>query len=133
VDYTDIAKEISANASALNREVATFTQLPAKTKFLTYGCLMACMGQIDLMSKCEFGRGEPTGGQTPRMLNFMERYLDQNKLDEHRVAVQLMRHTLMHTGELRFLYEKKIENWLHVASPLRRHVPRPVRALHAYH
>jgi hypothetical protein len=107
VNYSDIAKEITANATALNDEVAVFTQLPAKTKFLVYGCLMACMGQIDLMSKCEYGKGEPPGGQTPRMRSFMERYLDSTKTDEHRVAIQLMRHTLMHTGELRYLYEEK--------------------------
>jgi hypothetical protein len=109
VQYTEIAGEIIANATALNGEVATFTKMPTKTKFLTYGCLMACMGQIDLMSKCEFGKGEPQGGQTPRMRSLMERYLDATKVEEHRVTIQLMRHTLMHTGELRFLYEKKTE------------------------
>lgn len=109
MQYTEIAGEIIANATALNGEVATFTKMPTKTKFLTYGCLMACMGQIDLMSKCEFGKGEPQGGQTPRMRSFMERYLDATKVEEHRVTIQLMRHTLMHTGELRFLYEKKTE------------------------
>src|ERR1700694_3008348 len=109
MNYADIAREIIANATALNGEVATFTQMPTKTKFLTYGCLMACMGQIDLISKCEFGKGEPQGGQTPRMRSLMERYLDATKLEEHRVTIQLMRHTPMHTGELRFLYEKKTE------------------------
>jgi hypothetical protein len=39
----------------------------------------------------------------------MERYLDAQKVDEHRVAIQLMRHTLMHTGALRFLHDKKTE------------------------
>jgi hypothetical protein len=67
------------------------------------------MGQIDLMSKCEWGPVEPARNQTPRMQGFMERYLDAQKVDEHRVAIQLMRHTLMHTGALRFLYDKKTE------------------------
>ena len=34
----------------------------------------------------------------------MERYLGGQKVAEHRVAIQLMRHTLMHTGALRYLY-----------------------------
>jgi hypothetical protein len=118
VKYTDIASEINANAAALNFEATTLAQLFSNTQFLGdnrnfphahYGYLMACMGQIDLMSKCEYGKGEPPGGQTPRMQDFMERYLDARKADEHRVAIQLMRHTLMHTGALRYLYETLTE------------------------
>jgi hypothetical protein len=41
------------------------------------------------------------------MQSFMERYLGGQKVAEHRVAIQLMRHTLMHTGALRYLYEPK--------------------------
>jgi hypothetical protein len=73
------------------------------------GYLMACMGQIDLMSKCEWGPVEPPRNLTPRMQGFMERYLDAQKADEHRVAIQLMRHALIHAGALRFLYDKKTE------------------------
>ena len=47
--------------------------------------------------------------ETPRMQSFMERYLDAHRTDEHRVAIQLMRNTLMHTGALRYLYEKRTE------------------------
>ena len=109
VKYTEIADELLANAAPLNVAVSTVTQMPARSKFLTYGCLMACMAQVDLISKCEYGKGEPEGGQSERMRSFMERYLGAQKIEEHRVAVQLMRHTLMHTGELRYLYEKKTE------------------------
>jgi hypothetical protein len=38
---------------------------------------------------------------------FMESYIDENKIEEHRVAIQLMRHTLMHTGALRYPYDEK--------------------------
>lgn len=107
--YNEIAGEIAGNAAALNVAVTTFTQMPAKSKFLVYGCLMACMGQIDLMSKCEWGPNEPPRNQTPRMKKFMKRYLDAQKVDEHRVTLQLMRHTLMHTGELRYLYNKRTQ------------------------
>lgn len=112
--YTDIADELVANATALTEEIASLATLFSQTAFLGnnrnfshahYGYLMACMGQIDLMSKCEWGPNEPRGNQTPRMQSFMERYLDAQKVDEHRVAIQLTRHTLMHTGALRFLYE----------------------------
>jgi hypothetical protein len=104
--YSDITSDIFANAVALNLAVEAMTEMPVRSKFLTYGSLMACMAQIDLMSKCEYGMGEPQpGGQTRRMRSFVERYLDSQRVDEHRVAVKLMRHTLMHTGALRFLYD----------------------------
>jgi hypothetical protein len=118
VKYTDIADEITASATALHDEVTTFAQRFSETRFFGdtrnfphahYGYLMACMAQIDLMSKCEWGPNEPARNQTPRMQSFMERYLDTQKADEHRVAIQLMRHTLMHTGALRFLYDEKNE------------------------
>jgi hypothetical protein len=116
--YAEIADELVANATALHYEVSSLAKLFSETAFLGdnrnfphahYGYLMACMGQIDLMSKCEWGPVEPPRNQTPRMQGFMERYLDAQKADEHRVAIQLMRHTLMHTGALRFLYEEKTE------------------------
>jgi hypothetical protein len=119
MQYTEIADEIDAKAAALYFEVATLAKLFSETQFLGdhrnfphahFGYLMACMGQIDLMSKCEHGDGaEPQGGQSARMQSFMERYLDAQKVDEHRVAIQLMRHTLMHTGALRYLYEQSTQ------------------------
>jgi hypothetical protein len=36
-------------------------------------------------------------------------HLDAQKSEEHRVAIQLMRHTLMHTGALRYLYDETAE------------------------
>lgn len=118
VKYTEIADELIASAHALNDEVSKLAKLFCETSFLGdnrnfphahHGYLMACMSQIDLMSKCEWGPVEPPRNQTPRMQAFMERYLDAQKGGEHRVAIQLMRHTLMHTGALRFLYDKKTE------------------------
>ena len=114
--YSDIADELIADATALNDEVSHLAKVFSQTAFLGdrrnfphahYGYLMACMGQVDLMSKCEWGPVEPPRNQTPRMQGFMENYLDARKVDEHRVAIQLMRHTLMHTGALRYLYEPK--------------------------
>lgn len=118
VKYPDIAAEIAAGAEALNYEVKALADIFSGTQFLSdhrnfphahYGYLMSCMAQIDLTSRCEYGIGEPEGGQSARMLNFMERYLDSAKTHEHRVAIQLMRHTLMHTGALRFLYDPDTE------------------------
>lgn len=109
MNHEEIADDLAANAAALNVAVQTIGDMPAKSKFLIYGCVMACMAQIDLLSKYEYGLGEPQGGQTARMRRFMERYIDPNKTAEHRVAVQLFRHTLMHTGELRYLYDQADE------------------------
>lgn len=116
MQYTDIANEINANAAALTFEVATLAKLFSETKFLGdnrnfphahYGYLMACMAQLDLMSKCWNGEGEPEGGT--RLQNFTESYFPAHKLNEHRVAIKLLRHTLMHTGALRYVYEKSTQ------------------------
>jgi hypothetical protein len=118
MQYTDIADKINANAAALNFEVATLAKLFSETQFLGdnrnfphahFGYLMACMAQLDLMSKCEHGMVEPRVGQTPRMQSFMQRYLDAQKVDEHRVAIKLLRHTLMHTGALQYAYEESTQ------------------------
>jgi hypothetical protein len=118
VDFTEIAGEISRTAEALKYEVTTLAKCFAGNAFFGdkrqfphahYGYVMACMGQLDLMSKCEIGPTGPPGGQTPRMQSFMERYLYAHRANEHRVAIQLMRHTLMHTGSLRYLYENQTD------------------------
>jgi hypothetical protein len=67
---------------------------------------MSCMGQIDVMSLCVFDLDKKKGDQTRRMQGFMDHYLYPKKFDENRVAIQLMRHTLMHTGALRYLYDE---------------------------
>lgn len=115
MDAEAIAAELLADATTLHGEVAAVADgLERNTsahrfRYAHYGYLMACMGQFDLLSRCEFGVGEPQGGQTVRMRSFMPRYLDAHKTDEHTVAIQLMRHTLMHTGALRFLYDRQAQ------------------------
>ncbi|WP_405151068.1 hypothetical protein OG308_15785 [Nocardia salmonicida] len=114
ITANEIADEIYSNAAALEWEVNTLATAFAKTSFFGdnrhfphahYGYLMACMGQIDIMSGCEAGNIS-SRGQTTRMQNFMERYLYPGKANEHRVAVKMMRHTLMHTGALRYIFDE---------------------------
>jgi hypothetical protein len=66
---------------------------------------MAGMGKIDVLSSYYSGQ-VGSRGQTRRMIDFMERFLYAGRLDEHQVAVQMFRHTLMHTGSLRFIYDR---------------------------
>ena len=63
---TQIADELIANATALNDEVSRLAKLFSETAFLGdnrnfphahYAYPMACVGQIDLMSKCEWAAG----------------------------------------------------------------------------
>jgi hypothetical protein len=63
------------------------------------------MGWIDVLSSYWSGR-LGSHGQTQRMTSFMDRYLHPGQIEEHRVAVQMFRHTLMHTGALRYLYNR---------------------------
>jgi hypothetical protein len=112
VNAEAIATEITDSAAALEGEVTTLAKSFKESRFFGdnrnfphahYGYIMACMGQIDLMSLCRYDA--TAGKQTPRMKKFMQQYLGSQKTDEHRVAIQLMRHTLMHTGALRYLYD----------------------------
>lgn len=69
-----------------------------------YGYIMLIFARLDLFSRYWNGGEIWKDGkknQTERMIQFMERYLHHNKMEEHRVAVKLWRHTLMHTAEPR--------------------------------
>ena len=68
-----------------------------------YGYLMATLGQIDTLSVCD--RGGSRRDQTKRMVAFLETYVRPGSIEMHRVVVQMLRHTLMHTGALRYLYD----------------------------
>jgi hypothetical protein len=114
VNTVGFASELVCNATALEFEVATLASCFAATSFFGhernfphahYGYLMAAMAQLDVMSQCWNGPREPKGGQTARIRSFMREYLDDRKLEEHRIAVQLLRHTTMHTGALRPIYD----------------------------
>src|SRR5690242_15190043 len=82
-----IGDEIATNAAALHYEVVTLGACFAANDYFNddrnfphahVGYLMACMSQLDLMSMCRFA-DSIRGGQTPRMLEFMLRYLDPQK------------------------------------------------------
>ena len=106
----DIAKRLVEHARALQHEIHLVSDLFQQTDFLGdlnnlphahYGYLMATLGQIDTLSVCYKGNEK----QTPRMIAFLNRYVHPGRLDVHRVVVQMLRHTLMHTGALRYLYD----------------------------
>ncbi|GAA2555985.1 hypothetical protein [Mycolicibacterium diernhoferi] len=111
--FHDIASEIRANVVALHQEVVAMAEFldgrEHNFRHATFGYAMACMGQIDVMSYCTDGPDKARGAQTRRMQRFMERYIDQDKSETHRVAIQLMRHTLMHTGAFRYPYDETNE------------------------
>jgi hypothetical protein len=106
----DIAERLVDHALALQREVSLLLRLFEQTGFLGdgsnlphahYGYLMATLGQIDTLSVCDAGRT----AQARRMVGFLETYVHPGNVDMHRVVVQMLRHTLMHTGALRYLYD----------------------------
>jgi hypothetical protein len=108
----DIAERLVDQALALQREVSLLSGLFEQTGFLGdvgnlphahYGYLMATLGQIDTLSVCN-GAG-PRPGQTSRMVAFLETYVRPGTVDMHRLVVQMLRHALMHTGALRYLYD----------------------------
>jgi hypothetical protein len=59
VKFDEIANEITANAATLQQEVVAIAAFldgrEHQFRHAHYGYLMACMGQIDVMSYCMFG------------------------------------------------------------------------------
>lgn len=107
----DVAKTLVDQALALQREVLRVGALFEQTNFLGdtdnmphahYGYFMAILGQIDTLSLC-CGNG---GGQR-RLEKFLDDYIHPGKGNVHPVAVKMLRHVLMHTGALRYIYDKK--------------------------
>ncbi len=68
-----------------------------------YSYLMAAFSHIDLYSRLWDGGREKY--QTKRMLMFLDHYLPKDKAT-HKLAIQLWRHTLMHTSRPRKLKDK---------------------------
>jgi hypothetical protein len=113
-DVERVKEELTRELKVLEFEILTLARVFAETSFFGHvrnfpnahhGYLMTCMGRIDVLSSYWSGR-VGSRGQTQRMILFMDRYLHPGRIEEHRVAVQMFRHTLMHTGALQFLYNR---------------------------
>jgi hypothetical protein len=113
-DIERVKEELTRELEILEFETSTLARVFAETGFFGHvrnfpnahhGYLMTCMGRIDVLSSYWSGR-VGSRDQTQRMISFMDRYLYPGRVEEHRVAVQMFRHTLMHTGALRFLYDR---------------------------
>lgn len=107
----DVAKTLVDQALALQREVSCVGALFEQTNFLGdtdnmphahYGYLMAILGQIDTLSLCC-----GNGGGKRRLKKFLDDYIHPGKDDVHPVVVKMLRHALMHTGTLRYIYDEK--------------------------
>lgn len=117
-DVLRVRENLTKEFDTLEFEVAKLVETFKATNFFGhqsnfphahYGYLTVCMGKIDLLSSFWTGKVGQGSDQTKRMIAFMERHLHPGKTAEHRVAVQMFRHTLMHTGALRFLYNKNTD------------------------
>jgi hypothetical protein len=107
----DVAKTLVDQALDLQREVRRVAALFEQTNFLGdtsnmpyahYGYLMAIFGQIDTLSLCC-----SNGGGKDRSEKFLDDYIHPDKRDVNPVAAKMLRHTLMHTGALRYIYDNK--------------------------
>lgn len=114
LDIVNVTAKLAEDFSTLEFEVIELDRIFKETQFLGHlsnlpnahhGYLMVCLSKIDLLSAIWSGQ-VGSRGQTQRMMLFMEKYLYPGKSEEQGVAVQMFRHTLMHTGSLRFLYSR---------------------------
>jgi hypothetical protein len=107
-----IATELKGHAKSLRDEIMSMRDHFANTNFMGdqnhrpfahFGYLMALLGLIDSLSYCD--QGQAGKEQTPRMHDFLDEYAYPGRSDAHRILVQMFRHTLMHTGKMRCLFD----------------------------
>ena len=118
--FEEIADQLLSEMDQIENEARTvFDKLvlslwdtePKRFPSILYGLIMKVFGMIDLASV--YWRGEK-GEQTDRMRAFMDRYLS-TCTEANDVALQMWRHTLMHTGKPRRLLDEKTNleySWL---------------------
>lgn len=129
LDVAEIRTGITKNLDILEFEVATLWKDMIDNDWyggthhfpnMTFGLMMSCFARIDLYSRYWRGTNEK---QTLRMRDFLGEYVYPNRLEENRVAVQMWRHTLMHTSEPRRLRDRRTGMeymWrVHFKEPLR--------------
>jgi len=68
-----------------------------------YGFVMDCFAALDVVSRHWEGKDRP---RTPRMRDFMDKYVAPDR-EANDVAIQMWRHTLMHTGKPRDLLDSR--------------------------
>jgi hypothetical protein len=106
MSHTEILERLSLDLSSLIRETTEIRERLARVAqpkyyMSLYALLMAVFSQVDLLG-CLFAGSVKTRGQTKRMMTFLTRYT-KRKPEAITLAVQLYRHTLMHTGRPREL------------------------------
>jgi hypothetical protein len=105
VDFVAVRDELMGEVEQLAFEVDTLWRGFKATDwhgnqrhfpYAHYGYLMATFARIDLVSRYCAGYDRP---QTRRMIAFLNRYVHPGSHEANGVAVQMWRHSLMHTGE----------------------------------
>lgn len=104
-EMTQIQFEIDKLWEKFQKEPKYFGNRRSFT-YAHYGYMMILLARVDLLPRYWKGKGGK-GFQTTRMVDFLDHYVHPGSPDANKVAVQLWRHTLMHTGEARFLKDTR--------------------------
>lgn len=117
-DLHEIEEELSEEVEGLDREIRVIYEEIVSPRWnietrrypqTLYGYVMKSFSMIDVLSV--YWSGE-TRWQTPRMMRFLMRYFGADRVPAY-IAVQMWRHTLMHTGVPReFVFEGITYRWL---------------------
>jgi hypothetical protein len=118
-DFQRVDRQFQTEFDALLFEVHTLADLfhgnsfyddPLKFRHAHYGYLMACMARVDQYSAFWKGviQGDRTD-QTQRMIDFLATFVYPLPTFAcvHSVAVKMFRHSLMHTGAMRFAFDRR--------------------------
>jgi hypothetical protein len=117
-DFQRVSQQYLEEYDALRFEVHKLAELfhdnaffgdPGNFRHAHYGYLMACMGRVDQYSALWQGTilGDRSD-QTQRMIDFLATFVYPLSSHErvHSVVVKMFRHSLMHTGVLRFAFDR---------------------------
>jgi hypothetical protein len=118
-DFQRVNEEFQAEFDGLRFEVHKLADLfhannfyedPWRFRHAHYGYLMACMGRVDQYSALWKGtiHGDRTD-QTQRMIDFLAKFVYPSPEFQrvHSVVVKMFRHSLMHTGAMRFAFDRR--------------------------
>ena len=116
---TEVAESLRSQLNRLEEEAAELDPLlrdrwenhPGHFAATLWGLVMSAFAFLDLVSWYWTAKKKPQG---ERMVNFLEKYVGTDR-DAAFMAVEMWRHTLMHTGEPRYLRREDTDtrhSWL---------------------
>lgn len=112
MDAEQVAEALIEHAERIDKEINRVFPHLVEKKYLGddlhlphghVGYLSGLFSLVDVLSICDLGKNA-LGSQSKRMRAFLEAYVWPGRTEAQEVLVQMLRHTVMHTGSLGYCY-----------------------------